>query len=99
MTEGPTALRVQPGEDFVVTPYIEALCNRASAYLEVAYPVHLSGLRKRPVTLLYGDEEFGSSDLIGAEKGIVTRRLIDNFVHSVLKTEESLRTHWVDNHL
>jgi len=109
-----TLLRVQPRDDFVVTPSIEAICTRALAYLEAGYPVHfsgptgtgkttlalhLAGLRNRPVMLLYGDEEFGSSDLVGGEKGVVSKRVIDNFIHSVLKTEESVRPQWIDQRL
>jgi nitric oxide reductase NorQ protein len=107
-------LRVQPRDDFVITPCIEAICNRALTYLEAGYPVHfsgptgagkttlalhLAGLRNQPLMLLYGDEKFGSSDLVGGEKGIISKRLIDNFIHSVLKTEESVRPQWVDQRL
>lgn len=114
MAERQTVLRPQPGEDFVVTPFIESMCRRALAYLQTGYPVHLSGpagtgkttiamhlaaLRGRPVILIYGDEEFGSSDLVGHVRGVVSRRLIDNFIHSVLKTEESVRSQWVDERL
>src|SRR3990170_7507214 len=112
--EGLTILRLEPGDDFVLTPPIEALCQRAIAYLDAGYPIHLAGpagtgkttlamhiaaLRAKPVMLIYGDEEFGTSDLVGAEKGVVSKKLIDNFIHSVLKTEESVRTQWVDNRL
>lgn len=111
---GLTILRLEPREDFVLTPPIEALCQRAVAYMDAGYPIHLAGpagtgkttlamhiaaLRAKPVMLIYGDEEFGTSDLVGGEKGIVSKKLIDNFVHSVLKTEESVRTQWVDNRL
>lgn len=109
-----TLLRVQPGDDFVVTPSIESICTRALTYLEVGYPVHfsgptgtgkttlalhLAGLRNRPLMLMYGDEEFGSSDLVGGEKGVISKRVVDNFIHSVLKTEESVRPQWVDQRL
>ncbi len=109
---GLTVLRLEPKEDFVVTPPIEALCQRAIAYLDAGYPIHLAGpagtgkttlamhiaaLRAKPVMLVFGDEEFGTSDLVGGEKGVVSKKLIDNFIHSVLKTEESVRTQWVDN--
>jgi gas vesicle protein GvpN len=112
--EGLTILRLEPREDFVLTPPIEALCRRALAYMDAGYPIHLAGpagtgkttlamhiaaLRARPVMLIFGDEEFGTSDLVGGEKGIVSKKLIDNFIHSVLKTEESVRTQWVDNRL
>jgi gas vesicle protein GvpN len=36
---------------------------------------------------------------VGREKGILSKKVIDNFIHSVLKTEESVRTQWVDNRL
>lgn len=114
MTERQTVLHVEAGEDFVVTPFIERVCQRGLAYLEAGYPVHfsgpagtgkttlalhLAGLLGRPVMLIYGDEEFGSSDLLGGDKGVISRRLIDNFVHTVLKTEESMKTQWVDQRL
>lgn len=111
---GLTVLRLEPKEDFVLTPPIEALCQRAITYLDAGYPIHLAGpagtgkttlamhiaaLRAKPVMLIYGDEEFGTSDLVGGEKGVVSKKLIDNFIHSVLKTEESVRAQWVDNRL
>ncbi len=95
-------LRVKPKDSFVVTPGVEAICNRALAYLEAGYPVHLSGaagtgkttlalhlagLRGNAVALIHGDDEFASSDLIGGEHGYRMSRVMDNFIHSVLKTE------------
>lgn len=112
--DGLTTLRLEPSDNFILTPPIEALCRRAIAYLDAGYPIHLAGpagtgkttlamhiaaLRAKPVMMIYGDEEFGTSDLVGGEKGIVSKKLIDNFIHSVLKTEESVRTQWVDNRL
>lgn len=109
-----TGLRVQAGENFVVTPAIEAVCTRALAYLEAGYAVHLSGpagtgkttlamhiaaLRIRPVMLIYGDEEFGTSNLVGGEKGILSKKVVDNFIRSVYKAEESVRSVWVDQRL
>jgi len=109
-----TVLRLEPREDFVVTPLIESICERSLAYIEAGYPVHLSGPAGtgkttlamhmasslgRPVMIIYGDEEFGSSDLLGGDKGVVSKRLVDNFIHSVLKTEESVKSMWVDQRL
>ena len=114
MAQPPTVLMLEPGDDFVVTPFIDSVCERGLAYLGAGYPVHLSGpagtgkttlamrlagLLERSVVLVCGDEEFGSSDLVGGPKGVVSKRLVDNFIHTVLKTEESVRTQWVDQRL
>jgi len=116
-------VRVQPegddvlpeaSDEFVATPHIQALAERALAYLEVGYAVHFAGAAGtgkttlafhvaaklgHPVTLIHGDDEFGSSDLTGKDSGYRKSKLIDNYIHSVLKTEESMNTLWVDNRL
>ena len=120
---GNAVVRVQPGGDsieaeasdqFVATPKIQALAERALAYLEVGYAVHFAGTAGtgkttlafhvasrlgRPVTLVHGDDEFGSSDLVGKDSGYRKSKLVDNYIHSVLKTEENMNTLWVDNRL
>jgi len=100
--------------EFVETSYVRDLSQRGLAYLEVGYPVHFAGpagtgkttlafhvaaLRGRPVVLIHGDDEFGSSDLVGRHSGYRKQKLIDNFIHSVLKTEESMNLMWMDNRL
>ena len=72
----------EAGDRFVCTPHVEEMTTRAMAYLEVGYSVHFSGAAGtgkttlafhaaaklgRPVILVHGDDEFGSSDLIGRE--------------------------------
>jgi gas vesicle protein GvpN len=114
MAQRQTVLRLEPREDFVLTPSIQGICTRAMAYLEAGYACHFSGAagtgkttlalhvagqRGRPVMLIYGNEEFGTSDLVGAEKGLWSSKVVDNFIHSVVKTEESHRSQWVDNRL
>lgn len=104
----------EPSEEFVATPHIQDLTERALAYLEVGYAVHFAGpagtgkttlafhvaaRRSRPVTLIHGDDEFSSSDLIGKDAGYRKSKLIDNYIHSVLKTEENMSTLWMDNRL
>jgi nitric oxide reductase NorQ protein len=109
-----TVLEAQPSTDFVETPYISDLTNRALGYIEAGFPVHFSGpagLGKttlalhtaaqlsRPVVLICGDHEFNSSDLVGGLHGYHKKYLKDNFIRSVLKTDETLTTHWVDSRL
>jgi gas vesicle protein GvpN len=104
----------EPGDGFVDTPYVKDITKRALAYLEVGYPIHFSGpagtgkttlafhvaaqLEQR-VMLIHGDDEFGSSDLVGKDSGYRRSRVVDNYIHSVLKTEEQMNTIWADNRL
>ena len=107
-------IEAEASEQFVATPHIQALAERALAYLEVGYAVHFAGAAGtgkttlafhvaaklgRPVTLVHGDDEFASSDLVGKDAGYRKSKLIDNYIHSVLKTEENMNTLWVDNRL
>jgi nitric oxide reductase NorQ protein len=107
-------LAVRAGESFVATPRVQELTDRALTYLAAGYPVHLAGPAgtgkttlafhvaaqlSRPVSLLHGNDEFGTSDLIGRDAGYRKSTVVDNYIHSVLKTEERLNVHWVDNRL
>jgi gas vesicle protein GvpN len=49
--------------------------------------------------LLYGDDDFKTSDLIGNQKGYTRKRMVDNFIHSVVKVEDELRHNWIDSRL
>lgn len=99
---------------FVETPYILELEERCLAYIRCGFPIHLQGragtgktslaLRiarrlARPVVLIYGCDEFGISDLVGGYFGYRRRMLIDNFIHSVQKTEEDIVHKWIDERL
>ena len=53
----------------------------------------------RPAVLVCGDHEFNSSDLIGGIQGYHKKCLKDNYIRSVLKTDESMTSQWVDNRL
>ena len=108
------AILPEPSEEFVETAHVQQLTERALAYLDVGYAVHFAGpagtgkttlafhvaaQRARPVILIHGDDEFASSDLVGRDTGYRKQKLVDNFIHSVLKTEETMSTLWVDNRL
>ena len=108
------SLTVGPSEEFIETPPVKEIVERAMSYLEAGIPVHLTGPTgtgkstlamhlayklRQPVILMFGDEEFGTSDLVGDHTGYRKSKLVDNFIHSVLKTEENVSQRWVDNRL
>jgi nitric oxide reductase NorQ protein len=105
---------LEASKTFVSTPYIDDLTRRALLYLRAGYSVHLSGPAGtgkttlafhiaaqlgRPVTLLHGDHQLTSSDLVGSTSGYRRSKLVDNFIHNVLRTEEQQTTLWTDNRL
>jgi len=109
-----TVLEPRPLPNFVETKSIKEITDRALAYIATGFPIHFrgaSGTGKttlalhvaskigRPVVMIHGDEEFSTSDLVGGEYGYRLRRVVDNFIHSVLKTEEDMIRRWVDNRL
>jgi len=61
--------------------------------------LHVARQLGRPVMLMVGDDEFGSSDLVGSQAGYRRRRVVDNFIQSVRKTEDDVSPRWVDNRL
>jgi gas vesicle protein GvpN len=98
----------------VETPFIQGIVERALTYVAAGFPIHfrgasgtgkttlamhVAGKLGRPVVLVHGDEEFSTSDLVGGEVGYRMSKVIDNFIHSVLKTEEDMTRRWVDNRL
>ena len=115
VTEGLATLlepRALPG--FVETPFIENIVQRAMTYVAAGFPIHfrgasgtgkttmamhVAGKLGRPVVMIHGDEESSTSDLVGGEYGYRMKKVIDNFIHSVLKTEEDMSRKWVDNRL
>ena len=109
-----TVLEPRPMPNFVETKYVTDMTDRALAYIEAGFPVHFRGVSGtgkttlamhvasqigRPVVLVHGDDEFSTSDLVGGEYGYRIRKVVDNFIHSVLKTEEDMVRRWVDNRL
>lgn len=99
---------------YVLTAYLKGIIDHALAYLKADFPVHFSGPAgigksslafyvacklKRPVVIMHGDEEFGSADLIGGLYGFRAKRSKDQYIHSVIKTEEDVSRRWVDHRL
>jgi len=99
---------------FVKTPKVEEIVKWALTYLNTGFPIHfrgptgtgkttlamyVAGRIGQPVILIHGDEELSSSSLVGSEIGFRRKKMVDNFIHSVLKSEEQLTKDWIDNRL
>jgi gas vesicle protein GvpN len=108
-----TVLRASPRQ-FVSTPAIERVAIRALRYLQSGFSVHLRGpagtgkttlalhladLLTRPIMLIFGDDEFKTSDLIGNQSGYTRKKVVDNYIHTVMKVEDEVRQNWVDSRL
>lgn len=100
--------------DYVHTPYIKDLEDHALAYLKADFPVHFIGPAgtgksalafyvacklNQPMVIMHGDEEFGTSDLVGGLYGFKSKTLKDQYIHSVIKREEDVSRQWVDHRL
>lgn len=109
-----TVLEPSATSDFVETEYIKDISARALSYFKAGFPVHFRGVSGtgkttlamhiagkigRPVVMVRGDEEFTTADLVGGEHGYRIRKVVDRFISRVLKTEEDMQKHWVDNRL
>lgn len=109
-----TVLEPSPLPDFVETKYIKDVTHRSLSYIKAGFPVHFRGVSgtgkttlamhiasklKKPVVMIHGDEEFTTSDLVGGEHGYRFRKVVDRFVSRVMKMEEDMTKHWVDNRL
>lgn len=109
-----TVLEPRSLPNFVETEYVRDVAERALAYIAAGFPVHFRGVSGtgkttmamhvasklgRPVVIMHGDEEHSSSDLVGGQYGYSKKKVVDNFIHTVLKTEESMNSSWVDSRL
>lgn len=99
---------------FVETACVKKIVSKALNYLRAGFPVHFCGpagtgkttlalhtakLLERPITLIHGNDEFTNTDLVGGNFGLRRKKIVDNYIHSVWKGEESLDSVWYDGRL
>ncbi|WP_218190979.1 gas vesicle protein GvpN [Enhydrobacter aerosaccus] len=109
-----TTIEPRPRADFVRTQSVEATARRALGYLNAGFSVHFRGpagtgkttlalhlaaLLGRPMVMITGDEEMLTSTLVGTQHGYHFRRVVDRFIHTVTKTEETADKRWADHRL
>ncbi|KMJ57765.1 gas vesicle protein GvpN [Bacillus sp. LL01] len=90
------------------------LLSRSLQYLKAGYPIHFTGpsgagktsmalalakKRKKPVMLIHGNHELNNKDLIGDFTGFTSKKVVDNYIRSVYKKDESITETWRDGRL
>jgi nitric oxide reductase NorQ protein len=113
-SESSALIEPRPMRGFVQTKQIKEVASRALNYLRSGFPVHFRGPTgagkttlalhvahklRRPMVLIHGDDQFTSADLTGKSQGYSKKKVIDEFVRGVSKTEESMQSNWVDHRL
>jgi len=109
-----SVIKPKPEADFIESPYISNIIEKAIRYIKAGIPVHLSGPTGcgkttlalhtahklgKPVILINGDEEFSTSSLVGGEFGYRKKKVVDKFVSRVYKSDESYSKLWIDDRL
>ena len=112
--DGVTTLTPRARGDFVQTDSVKSIASRALAYLNAGFSVHFRGPAgtgkttlalhtaaqlNRPTVMITGDEEMVTSNLVGTQHGYNYRRVVDKFIHTVTKVEESADKRWADHRL
>ncbi|CAG9621021.1 gas vesicle protein GvpN [Sutcliffiella rhizosphaerae] len=93
-------------KEIVAHSKVEALTSRTLEYLKNGFPVHFTGptgvgktsnafyvakCLERPVVVLQGHEEMTNADLLGDFNGYTKKLLVDNYIRSVVKKEETMK--------
>ena len=115
MQDAVTAIEISKEQPRVVmTPLVEGIIGRALIYSAAGFPINFigpAGTGKtclamyvaaqigRPVVIIHGDEELGTSDVVGGSYGFHRKKTVDRFNHLVRKTDDEMQARWVDNRL
>ena len=99
---------------FVLTPYVKDITSRCLVYLNAGFPVHLKGpagtgktmlalyiaqIIGKPSTVIFGNEDFNTEDMVGLEYGFRRKLLVDDYIHSVHKSVEDYEQKWMDGRI
>lgn len=110
----PDTFLPEPSHGFVTTPFVEQIARRALTYLQAGYPIHFAAppARARPRwPFMWPPNWAGRSpsstgtmtsavrNLVGQDSGYRKHKVIDNYIHSVVKTEEEMKSLWLENRL
>ncbi|MCL7745807.1 gas vesicle protein GvpN [Halalkalibacter alkaliphilus] len=102
------------GTKIVLSPDLESIVNRATVYIQAGFPIHFigpTGVGKtalafyitkklnRPYTFIQGNAELTNSDFLGGVTGFTKKKLIDNYIHTVYKSEEQEKEIWTEGPL
>ncbi len=109
-----TTLSPRRRADFVQTETVEVLSKRALAYLKAGFSIHFRGpagtgkttlalhtaaMLNRPTVMITGDEDMATSTLVGTQHGYHYRKVVNRFIHTVTKMEETADRRWADHRL
>lgn len=101
-------------QSFVESDKIKDIITRAVAYLNAGFPVHFRGpagtgkttlamhlahIFNQPTVIIFGSDEISSTDFVGGQFGYHKKVVIDNYIHSVVKTDETAEQQWIDGRL
>ncbi|MUV37890.1 Gas vesicle protein GvpN [Lentibacillus sp. JNUCC-1] len=90
------------------------LLSRSLSYLKTGYPVHFTGpagtgkttlalalarKKRRPVMLIHGNHELNNRDLIGDFTGYTSKKVVDQYVRTVYKKDETVTESWQNGRL
>ncbi|WP_058306418.1 gas vesicle protein GvpN [Gracilibacillus massiliensis] len=99
---------------FIQDEFTKSLLSRSLKYVKTGYPVHfigpsgsgktsiaiaLANKLKRPVMLMHGNHELDNKDLIGSFSGYTSSKVVDQYVRSVYKKDETVTESWKDGRL
>lgn len=109
-----TVVDLKPKQSFVESEKIKDIVTRAVAYLNAGFPVHFKGpagtgkttlamhlahIFNQPTVMIFGSDEIRSTDFVGGQFGYRKKVVIDNYIHSVVKTDETAEQQWIDGRL